>query len=177
MAIGSTIYRAQLSIADMDRHYYGDHEMTIARHPSETDLRMMIRIAAFALNADERLLFTKGLCVEDEPELWLKNYSGEIELWIDMGQMDEKRVRKACGRSDEVIIYTYQEGSARAWFEQNRSKFSRFKNLKIIQLDVLEGALEALTERSMKLQCNIEDGILTLHSEKGDVTVTQRPWE
>ena len=128
MAIGSTVYKASLNIADMDRHYYGEHELTVAQHPSETDLRMMVRIAVFAFNADERLEFTKGLCVEDEPELWQKSYGGDIELWIDLGQPDEKRIRKACGRSDEVIIYTYQEKSARDWWKQNENKL-RLRNL------------------------------------------------
>ncbi|MBV5334836.1 MAG: YaeQ family protein, partial [Sulfuricurvum sp.] len=91
MAIGSTIYKVQLSIANMDQNYYETHELTLAQHPSETNERLMIRLATFALNASQRLIITKGIGADDEPDIWQKNYSGEIELWIDLGQVDEKR--------------------------------------------------------------------------------------
>src|SRR5690242_18259904 len=105
MALKATIFKADLNIADMDRDYYGDHALTIARHPSETDERMMVRVFAFARHAHERLQFTKGLSADDEPDLWQKSLSDEIELWIDVGQPDEKRVRKACNRSQRVALY------------------------------------------------------------------------
>lgn len=175
MAAGSTIYKAQLSIADMDRNYYETHEITIAQHPSETDERLMIRLAAFALNASDRMLITKGIGGDDEPELWEKDYSGDIVLWIDLGQMDEKRLRKACGRAENVIVYTYNFKSATAWWRQNSVTFSRFKNLSLIHLNT--DGIESLCERSMRLQCNISDGELSLHSERGDVTITQEQWQ
>ena len=176
MAIGATVYKANINISDMDRHYYGEHDLTIARHPSETDERMMVRLAAFALNADERLSFTKGLCAEDEPELWIKDYSGDIELWVDLGQMDEKRVRKACGRSQRVVVYTYQEKGARQWWQQNGSKLGRFKNLEVVHLHI--GDIAALAARSMQLQCTVSDGELSLHDDaEHSVTVTQERWQ
>ncbi len=106
MALKATIFKAELHIADMDRHHYGDHALTIARHPSETDERMMMRIVAFALNAHEDLVFTKGLSTENEPDLWQKSLSDDIELWIDLGQPDDKRIRKACGRAQQVMMAT-----------------------------------------------------------------------
>lgn len=175
MAIGSTIYKVQLSIADMDRNYYETHELTLAQHPSETNERLMIRLAAFALNASERLIITKGIGAEDEPELWEKNYGGEIERWIDLGQVDEKRLRKACGRSKKVVVYIYNPKSATAWWRQNSATFARFKNLRVIYLDSNE--LEKLHERSMRLQCNISDTELSIHSEKGDALITQEIWQ
>ncbi|MFA6143228.1 MAG: YaeQ family protein [Sulfurimonas sp.] len=174
MATGSTIYKVQLSISDMDRNYYETHDITIAQHPSETDLRLMIRLAAFVLNATDRLVISKGVGGEDEPQLWEKNYGGEIELWIDLGQVDEKRLRKACGRAEQVIVYTYNLKSATAWWKQYGMTFARFKNFKCIHLNA-EG-LEALCERSMRLQCTICDGEISFHSEKGDVSVTQSPF-
>lgn len=175
MAAGSTICKAQLNISDMDRNYYETHEITIAQHPSETDQRLMIRLVAFALNATDRLVITKGIGGEDEPDLWEKNYGGEIVLWIDLGQVDEKRLRKACGRSERVIVYTYNLKSASAWWRQNASTFERFKNLKVIHLHA--GGIERLCERSMRLQCTISDTELNLHSDHGDVTVTQEIWQ
>ena len=175
MAAGSTIYKAQLSIADMDRNYYETHEITIAQHPSETDERLMIRLVAFALSASDRLVITKGIGGDDEPELWEKDYSGDITLWIDLGQMDEKRLRKACGRAENVIVYTYNLKSATAWWRQYGATFSRFKNLRVIHLQLED--IEKLCERSMRLQCNISDGELSLHSDRGDVTITQEQWQ
>ncbi|MDD2829687.1 MAG: YaeQ family protein [Sulfuricurvum sp.] len=174
MAAGSTIYKAQLSIADMDRNYYETHEITIAQHPSETDERLMIRLVAFALNASDRLVITKGIGGDDEPELWEKNYGGEVELWIDLAQVDEKRLRKACGRSERVIVYTYNLKSASAWWKQNGTTFSRFKNLSVIHLTT-EG-IETLCERTMRIQCNISDSELSFHSDRGDVVITQEVW-
>ncbi|HXH71658.1 MAG TPA: YaeQ family protein, partial [Mariprofundaceae bacterium] len=116
MAINATIFKAEVQITDLDRHYYADHQLTIARHPSETDSRMMVRLVAFAFHAGEALQFTRGISTEDEPDLWQKSMSGEIELWIELGQPDEKRIRKACGRARKVIVYTYQQRSGEAWW-------------------------------------------------------------
>ena len=107
MAPKSTIYKAELQISDMDRHYYATHALTLAQHPSETDERLMVRLLAFALYADETLEFGRGLSSDDEPDLWRKSLTGEIELWIDLGQPDESRIRKACGRAREVVVINY----------------------------------------------------------------------
>ena len=112
MALSATICKADLNIVDMDRHYYQQHSLTVAQHPSENDERLMIRLLAFALHADEFLSFTKGLSTDDEPDLWQKSLSGEIELWIELGLPSEKRLKKACGRAQQVILYTYGTGSA-----------------------------------------------------------------
>lgn len=160
MAINATINKVSLNIADMDRHYYQTHELTLAQHPSETDLRFMMRIIAFVINANEELSFTKGLCADDEPELWQKSLTDEIELWIDFGQVDEKRIRKACGRANKVIIYTYNEGKATIWWKQNKNKLQRFNNLHIFHINA-EG-VDAMVERNMQLQCNIQDEEITL---------------
>ena len=165
MALGATIHKVALTLSDLDRHFYHDFDFTLARHPSETEARMMLRVCAFAFHADERLAFTKGITQEDEPDLWLTGYDGSIRLWIDLGQPDEKRIRKACGRAEEVIIYTYARRAAEAWWRQNGGKFSRFKNLQVIQLDV-EGEIESLAERSMHLQAVIQDNELLLTDEQ-----------
>ena len=164
MAISATINKVSLNIADMDRHYYQTHEMIAAQHPSETDFRFMMRMIAFAYNASESLSFTKGLSSEDEPEIWQKSLIDDIELWIDFGQLDDKRIRKACGRSDKVIIYTYNEGKASVWWDQIKSKLDRYSNLSIFHI-VVEEDIESLVNRNMQLQCNIEDGEMYLGDE------------
>jgi len=125
MALSATINKVSINIADMDRHYYQQHDLTMAMHPSENNFRFIVRVIAFALNAHEQLSFTKGLSTDDEPEVWLKSFSDEIELWIDFGQVDEKRIRKACGRAQQVIVYTYHERKAKVWWEQIASKLER----------------------------------------------------
>lgn len=172
MAANATIYKASLNIADMDRNYYAEHNFTLAQHPSESDLRLMVRLAAFALNADEELLFSKGISQDDEPDLWTKALNGEIKLWIDLGQPDEKRIRKACGRSQKVIIYTYQEGSSLAWWKQMQNTLHRFKNLSVTHLKI-EGDIELLVKRAISLQCNISDGELTMIDNGNSVIITE----
>lgn len=178
MAIKSTVFKADLQIADMDRNYYQPHLLTLARHPSETDERMMVRLLAFALHADEMLSFTKGLSSDDEPDLWLKSLSDEIELWIDVGQPDEKRIRKACGRAKQVVIYCYSSRSAEVWWEQNSRKLQRCNNLKVIHiLDDASKQLAHLAQRNMQLQCTVQDGQIWLADDAESIQVDLAVWK
>jgi len=173
MAIKSTIFKAELQIADMDRNYYHDHLLTIARHPSENAERMMLRILAFALNAHKRLGFSKGLSSSDEPDLWQKSFSNEIELWIDLGQPDEKRIRRACGRADRVIIYTYNRTSAEAWWQKMQGKVQRFSNLGISNInDSAIAALAGFSRRNMQLQFTIADGTTLISDGQQSLDIT-----
>ncbi len=170
MALKATIFKADLQIADMDRHYYQTHALTLARHPSETDERMMVRVLAFARHAHEALVFAKGLSESDEPDLWQKDLTGAIELWIELGQPDEKRILKACGRAQQVVIYTYSGHGADIWWNQIASKLERLKNLTVISLSASTSqALAGLVQRSMRLQCTIQDGHLWLADDKENV--------
>jgi len=170
MAISATINKVSLNIANMDTHYYQSHELTVAQHPSESDKRFMIRLIAFMLNASETLAFTKGLSSDEEPDLWQKSLSDEIELWIDLGQLDEKRIRKACAKAQQVIIYTYHEHKAKPWWQQNKNKCQRFKNLNVFHIH--SDNIETMVKRSMQLQCNIQDGELYLSDESHNDSIT-----
>lgn len=159
MALKATIFKADLQITDTDRHYYQSHTLTVARHPSETDERMMVRLLAFALHAGENLQFTRGLSTDDEPAVWEKSYDGEIQIWIDIGQPDEKRIRKACGRSRQVFIYSYGGRAADLWWKQVRDQLNRFDNLTVINLpETATSELTKLVQRTMQLQCTIQEG-------------------
>lgn len=172
MAIKATIFKANLQIADMERHYYKDHALTLAQHPSETDERMMVRLLAFALHAHEYLEFGQGMTADDEADLWLKDLTGSIELWIDVGLPDEKLIRKACGRSSQVIVYTYGGRTADMWFAQNHSQFARLKNLAVVNLTVESTqAIAKLAQRNMQLQCTIQDGQVWLSDGNNSVMV------
>jgi uncharacterized protein YaeQ len=170
MAIGATVNKVSLNVADTGRHHYQQYEFKAAQHPSENDFRFVIRMIAFALNASESLVFNKGLSTDDEPELWRKSLSDEIELWVDFGQLDEKRIRKACARSSQVVIYTYHERKASVWWLSIRPKLSRFDNLSVFHIDA-EGA-EALIGRNMQLQCSIDDGQVYLSDQTTTVSAS-----
>lgn len=163
MALSATILKATLNIADISRHYYQELNLTIAQHPSETTERVMVRLLAYALHAQTQLQFTKGLSNDDEPDIWLKSLSGDIELWIDVGSIDAKRIGKACGRAAEVVIYCYGGHSTELWWQQNAQKLARYNNLTVIDLNRDNTrALAHMAQRNMELQCTIDDGQICL---------------
>jgi uncharacterized protein YaeQ len=159
MALKSTIFKVELQIADLDRNYYQNHPLTVARHPSETDERMMVRVLAFAMYADEALSFGKGLSSEDEPDLWAKDLTGTIERWIEVGLPEERRIRRACGRARQVVVLTYGGRVADMWWQQNKAALQKQDNLTIINLAAEDSrALAALAARGMQLQCTLQEG-------------------
>lgn len=173
MALKATIYKVDLQITNMDRHYYQSHALTLACHPSENEERMMVRLLAFCIHANDDLVFTGGLSTENEPELWQKNLQGDIELWIDLGQMDEKRIRKACARSDQVVIYTYQQRSAHVWWDNIKDKLRRFDNLRVFHLkNETVKKLADMAQRNMQIQCTIEDANIWLTDSEMSIEVT-----
>lgn len=174
MALKSTVVKAELQISDLDRHYYATHNLTVAQHPSETDERLMVRLLAFALFAEERLEFGRGLSQDDEPDIWLKELTGEIDLWIDLGQPEEARIRKACGRARKAVVVTYSGRSADIWWEKNSNSLARSGNLTVIDIAAETVAeLTALMARTMRLNVMIQDGEVQVLG--GDVTVEVRP--
>ncbi len=178
MALKATVFKAELQVSDLDRHYYATHNLTLARHPSETDERMMARLIAFALFADEALQFTKGLCEDDEPELWQKNLSDEIELWVELGHPDEKRLRKACARGRQAVVICYSGSAAEIWWQGVKGKAHTLDNLQVINLPALGiAALAALVERSMRMQVTIQDGELWIGLGEGSVELTPEHWQ
>jgi uncharacterized protein YaeQ len=168
----ATIYKAELQVSDMDRHYYATHALTLAQHPSETDERMMVRLLAFALYADERLEFGRGLSTDEEPDLWRKSLTGEIEQWIELGQPTEQRIRMACGRSRQVVVISYSGRGADIWWDKIAAGLARSKNLTVIDIPAATvQALAGLADRNMQLQCLIQDGQAQLMSAKASISV------
>lgn len=168
MALKSTIFKVDLALADVDRNLYENYALTLARHPSENDARMMVRLLAFMLFADARLEFGKGLSTDEEPDLWQKDLTGASERWIYVGQLDERWLRKACGRSAQVVTLAYGDRVVDVWWEQNRDKLEKLANLTVYRLSADDAqALAGLAARSMTLQCTIQDGELLI-SGAGD---------
>lgn len=177
MAQKSTIYKVELSVSDMDRHYYETHKLTVAKHPSETDERLMVRVLAFALNAHEHLEMTKGLSTDDEPDIWQKSLSGELELWVALGLPSEKIIRQSSGKSKAVKIYAYGS-TAQMWWDKVKNSTTRFDNLKVVNLAETEtNDLANLASRSMKVQVNIQEGDVMLSVDDSIVYVTPITWK
>ena len=178
MAQNATIYKVELSVSDMDRHYYETHKLTVAKHPSETDERLMVRILTFALNAHEQLEMTRGLSTDDEPDIWQKSLSGELELWVALGLPSEKVVRQSCGKANEVIIYSYGGRTADMWWEKVKNSTIRFDNLQVVNFSEEDtSALEKLANRTMKLQVNIQDGDVMVSVDDSIVYVSPIKWK
>lgn len=158
MAQKATIYKVELSVSDMGRHCYGTHNLTVAKHPSETNERLILRILAFALNVRDRLEFSKGLSSDDEPDIWQKSRSGELELWVILGLPSEKIIRQSCGRANEVVIYSYGGRAAELWWDKIRNTAMRSDNLRVINVAYQDSKeVGQLLDRSIKMQVSIED--------------------
>ena len=172
MALKATIFKVDLAVADMDRNHFADYSLTLARHPSENDARMMVRLLAFMRYADELLTFGKGLSTDEEPDLWRKELTGVIDLWIVVGQPDERWLRKASGRSERVAVFTYGGRVAEIWWEQNRAVLEKLPNLTVFRLSAESTQeLAALANRAMSLQCMTQDGEMLITGEGDAVRV------
>ncbi len=175
MALKSTIFKLELSIADIDRGYYRDHSLTLARHPSETDERMMVRVLAFALHADDALEFGRGLSAEEEPDLVRRDLTGAIEDWIEVGLPDEREVRRACGRSRAVHVLAYGGRAVELWWEGARGTLERQERLSVVEVPAeASRALAALAGRSMRVQVTIQEGDALVTDGSSSVHVALR---
>ncbi|HSI54091.1 MAG: YaeQ family protein [Ramlibacter sp.] len=186
MALKSTIFKANLQIADIDHAYYADHPLTLARHPSETDERMMIRLVALAINAhlvqtecngDATLGFGAGLSNPDDPDVYLRDFTGQTRLWIEVGQPEDKPLAKACGRSDKVSVYCFAH-AAEIWWRGIENKVARLQNLSVYRIPVAASqALAALAQRSMQLQATIQEGTLMLGDGSKSIDIEPLRWK
>ncbi len=170
MALPSTIFKIEMDISDLDRHYYETHNLTLARHPSETDERLIARLIAFAFHASSRLHFGLSIGAGDEPDLFEKDYAGDIILWISVGCPDEKLIKKACSRSERVAIYSYGGSEVQVWWD--KLKIDKFDKLSIFRIpQEISTFLAGKIERSFKVQCTIEDGILWWNSDQSTLEI------
>jgi len=174
MGTKATVYKAELEISDIDRGYYATHSLVLAQHPSENDRRLMARLIAFALFAHERLEFGRGLSTEEDPDLWQRDYTGNIENWIELGQPEESAIRRACGRAQHVTLVTYSGNSAEVWWSKIEGSLSRSKNLTVVDFDLAEIEMATrLLQRTMRLQVMIQEGFCQLMS--GEEIVSLKP--
>lgn len=186
MALKSTIFKANVQVADIDHAYYADHALTLARHPSETDERMMIRLAALALNAhmlqtvcggDGTLAFGAGLSNPEDPDVSLRDFTGQTKLWIEVGQPEDKPLAKACGKADQVHVYCFHH-AAEVWWRGIETKLTRLSNLSVFRVPATASQeLAKLAERSMQLQATVQEGVLMLGNGAQTVDVEPVRWK
>ena len=186
MALKSTIFKANLQIADIDRNYYADHALTLARHPSETDERMMVRLAALALNAyqlqsvcngDGTLAFGAGLSDPDDPDVSLTDFTGRKRLWIEVGQPEDKPISKACNKADSVLLYCFAH-AADVWWKGMETKLTRLDKLQVWRIpSATAQSLSKLAQRSMQLQATLQEGTLTLGDAANTVDIEPVRWK
>jgi uncharacterized protein YaeQ len=176
VALKPTIYKFRISLSDLNRHYYDTLNLTVAQHPSETVERMMVRVLVYCINADNDLQFTKGLSDIDQPDLWLKRLDDSIQMWIEVGEPDPDRIKKACGRSDLVKVYSFNSKSA-VWWKQQHSKMLRL-TAECFQIEWQEiVALAALVERNMECSITISDESAYVGAKLGECNVTWKRLE
>ncbi|CAN5285202.1 YaeQ family protein [soil metagenome] len=171
MALKSTVFKCELQVNDLDRHYYATHGLTLARHPSETDERMMMRLLAFAMNANDRLAFAAGLSDPDEPDLWERDDTGAIDLWIQVGLPEVRALRKAAGRSGRVIVLSYGR-STPIWWKEARTELLKIDRLEAYRVDTETSlALAAMAQRNMQLQFLVQDGASSLIDDSHNIEI------
>jgi uncharacterized protein YaeQ len=186
LATKSTIFKASLQIADIDHSYYANHALTLARHPSETDERMMVRLCALALQAhqlqsvcagDGTLAFGAGLSDPNEPDVWLRDFTGLTRLWVEVGQPEDKPLLKACGKADAVVLYCFGH-AAEIWWRGMEAKIAKAKNLSVwrIPTDCAQ-SLIPLAQRSMNLQATVQEGVLMLGDATNHVNIEPLRWK
>lgn len=177
MALKSTIFKASIAVADIDHGYYADHVLTLARHPSENDERMMVRLAAFALHAheidtlcrgDATLAFGNGVSTPDEPDLWLRDFTGATRVWIDVGQPDEAALTKASRQAgDYAAVYAFHH-AAEVWWRGIETKLTRLANLQVWRIPSADSQeLAQWAQRTMQLQATVQEGALLLGDAQG----------
>jgi len=175
LALKPTIYKAQVDLADSDRNCFESLSLTLARHPSETLERMTVRLLAYCLNSARGLEFTKGLSTADEPDLWQHSDSGEIEHWIEVGQPEEPRLRKACGRAPRVSVYAFGRSSD-TWWKLNGGAISALPHLAAWQFNPDEvGTAAAMLDRTVQLNVSIVGGIIYLDNGAVSGSLEPRP--
>jgi len=175
MAINATVIKVDLNISNIDDHYYQSHSLTVAKHPSENDNRMLLRILAFALYASDTLEFTRGLSTDEEPDLWQRNLIEDIELWIELGQPDEKRLRKASHKADKVVVLSYGDRASQTWWAANHNKLSQLNNLSVLEIDSESyDQLADFSQRHIQLNVTIQDKTLFISDDQRTLEITPK---
>ena len=170
MALKPTIFKFNVSLSDLDRNRYEELALTVAQHPSETAERMIVRLLAYCLNAEEGLEFARGLSENDEPDLWRRSLDSRMLDWIEVGEPAAVRLRKASRLSERVLVYSFNTKSE-VWWQQTESSVAR------LSVDVYRFPWESIQRlatmitRTMQMSVTISDSSLFVAAERGEIEV------
>lgn len=172
MALGATICKAFIDVSDIDRGYYESCSLTIALHPSETPARMMVRLLAWVLFASERTEFGRGLSTEGEAAVYETNDAGDIARWIEVGCPDIKTLRKAAGKSEDVVVLAYDEAKIEPWWQSRKGEMSKVDKLSVRWISDAElEKLASMHGRNMKIAATVQDGIVWLADDAHNIEI------
>ncbi|WP_045859198.1 YaeQ family protein [Teredinibacter purpureus] len=170
MALSATIYKFTIALSDLNRHYYDSVALTVAQHPSENAERMMARVLAFCLHAQEFLEFTKGLSTPETPDIWAKSLDGNTTLWVEVGEPSADKLKKATRIADEVWVYTFNSKSE-VWWQQEQVKINplalKVRRLVWAEVETFAGMLS----RKMDLSMTISGDSAFIATDKGECEV------
>ena len=173
MALKPTIFKMNINLADLNNDLYDTLNLTVAQHPSETVERMMVRVMAYCLNAQEFLAFTKGLSVADDPDIWAKNLADEFLLWIDVGEPAFERIKKACRQAQAVKVYSFNTKSD-VWWQQSQGDFATL-DIEVYQFVFAQiQALAKLAKRTMEMSVTVSGDSLYVATESGECEISCR---
>jgi uncharacterized protein YaeQ len=170
MALPSTIHRVSIQLSQVDRGIYETLQTTVARHPSETEERLVLRLLAYALFYEDGLSFTKGLSATDEPDLWVKSGDDRVLLWMEVGLPEQERIAKACRHAEKVALVAGGR-ALQNWEQQQLPKLSGFSNLTIACFEAdFVARLVATLQRSVNWEITVTEG--TIYLVEGEITLT-----
>lgn len=172
MALGATVCKAFVDISDIDRGFYDSRTLTIAQHPSETPARMMLRLMAWILFAGDKTEFGRGLSTEGEPDVFETNDAGDISRWIEVGCPDIKTLRRAAGKSEDVVVIAYDEARIEPWWHARKGDLSKIDKLSVrwISDEDLE-KIAAMAARNMKFAATLQDGVIWIADESRNIEI------
>ncbi|MGO1247645.1 MAG: YaeQ family protein [Oceanisphaera sp.] len=178
MALPATLHKVRLTISDLSRHYYHEHSLTVAQHPSETNTRLMVRLLAFIRHAEQDLSFTKGLSSDDEPELWLISPDGRIVLWVELGEPSVKRIKQALSRAEQVVVYSYGGRSAIEWWSKHQAELRALPRLGIYHVDDPQPTqLAELCARNIELFATLQELEVQLTNGEHSLDLLLSQWQ
>ncbi len=172
MALGATVCKAFVDISDIDRGFYDSRTLTIAQHPSETPARMMLRLMAWILFAGDKTEFGRGLSTDGEPDVFETNDAGDIYRWIEVGCPDIKTLRRAAGKSEDVVVIAYDEARIEPWWQSRKGDLSKIDKLSVrwISDEDLE-KIAAMAARNMKFAATLQDGVIWIADESRNIEI------
>jgi uncharacterized protein YaeQ len=165
VALTATIHTIDIELADADRYVYESLALRVARHPSETEEYLVTRVLVYALEFTEGIEFSRGLSAPDEPAIAIRDLTGAMRAWIDVGTPEAARLHRASKAVPRVAVYTHRD-PARLVGSLSGARIHRAEALELYALDRgLIGALAARLERRMAWNLAVNDRELYLSIE------------